>query len=138
MKPQRTIIAGTRTITDPAILDRALVAAFAAGIARPTEVVSGCAAGVDALGEQWAKREMIPIKRFPADWRKHGKGAGQIRNQEMADYADQLIAIWDGVSHGTADMIRKAQYMRVFVYRVEQPPILTAGNIPLFPLEDYT
>lgn len=47
----------------------------------------------------------IPVKRFPADWDRHGRAAGPIRNCQMAQYADALIAIWDGKSRGTKNMI---------------------------------
>lgn len=74
-----------------------------------TEVVSGGAKGVDSLGEVWAHSMGVPVKVFPADWDKHGKKAGFVRNAEMAEYADALIAVWDGQSRGTYDMIRKAE-----------------------------
>ena len=45
----------------------------------------------------------------PADWDKHGKAAGPIRNAEMAEVADALIAFWDGQSRGTANMISLAK-----------------------------
>lgn len=72
-----------------------------------TEVVSGGAMGADSLGEAWANRRDKPITRFPADWNQHGKAAGPIRNAQMADYADCLLAVWDGTSRGTADMIEQ-------------------------------
>lgn len=70
-----------------------------------TEVVSGTAKGVDTLGEYWARELGIPVKEFPADWNQYGKRAGILRNGDMADYADALIAIWDGKSKGTLHMI---------------------------------
>jgi predicted double-glycine peptidase len=73
-----------------------------------TEVVSGGCKGVDLLGEEWAKKNKIPIKRFPAAWDEHGKAAGPIRNQQMAEYADALIAIVAPNSKGTRDMLNKA------------------------------
>ena len=72
-----------------------------------TEVVSGCARGVDRDGEYWAKLNNIPVKLFPADWESHGKSAGYLRNLEMAEYADALIAVWDGKSKGTFNMIHQ-------------------------------
>ena len=65
--------------------------------------------GVDSMGEEWAKSKSIPVRRFPADWDGLGKAAGFIRNAEMADYADALIAVWDGKSRGTANMIEVAK-----------------------------
>jgi len=70
-----------------------------------TEVVSGGAAGVDMLGERWALRQGIPTTVFQANWNAHGKAAGPIRNKQMAEYADALIAVWDGESPGTKNMI---------------------------------
>lgn len=54
---------------------------------------------------------MIRYEVFRADWDKHGKAAGPIRNQEMLDNgkADALVAFWDGKSPGTKDMIRRAK-----------------------------
>ena len=73
------------------------------------EVVSGCARGADKLGERYAEERGYAIKRFPADWGTHGKSAGYLRNEEMADYADALIVFWDGQSKGTEHMINIAE-----------------------------
>lgn len=74
-----------------------------------TEVVCGEARGADTFGKKWAYEVGIPVKSFPADWNKHGKGAGPIRNREMAEYADALIVfIWDA-SRGSANMLRTMQ-----------------------------
>ena len=69
------------------------------------EVVCGCAAGADSLGAKWAKERGIPVKEFPAEWDVFGKKAGILRNHDMGNYADFLVAFWDGQSTGTRDMI---------------------------------
>ena len=80
---------------------------------RITEVVSGGAGGVDKLGELWAERNRVTCRRFLANWGKYGKSAGMRRNEEMARYAVEkrggCIAIWDGKSVGTKNMIETAQ-----------------------------
>ncbi len=83
-----------------------------------SEVVSGGARGVDRLGEQWAKANQVPIKQFIPDWDGLGKKAGHVRNRDMGDYADALIALWDGESKGTKGMIEYAQKkgLKVYVY----------------------
>jgi hypothetical protein len=113
----KTIIAGSRTCTD---INHIMSAIADCGWI-PTEIISGTARGVDQLGETWAIANNTPLKRFPADWTKHGKSAGYIRNVEMAENADALIAIWDGVSRGTKHMIDIATQkgLKVFVYRFE-------------------
>lgn len=86
------------------------------------EVVSGKEPkGADRLGEAWAYLNRIPVKPFPADWPKHGKAAGFIRNSEMARYAAQfdgslLIAFWDGESRGTNHMIKEAERLNLYVH----------------------
>ena len=60
-----------------------------------TGIVSGGARGVDKLGEQIADEQHIPVTKFLADWDNYGKGAGFIRNEEMAKYADELLAVWN-------------------------------------------
>lgn len=84
-----------------------------------TEVVSGGAKGVDKLGEKWAISYGVPIKTFyltNEDWLLFGNRAGIIRNQQMAEYADVLIAIWDGKSKGTANMIEEMKKLDKPVY----------------------
>jgi len=76
---------------------------------RGHEIVSGGARGVDGIAIRAAKRYGIDTKVFPADWETHGKRAGFLRNQQIVDYCDELVAFWDGESRGTADSIAKAK-----------------------------
>lgn len=110
----RTIIAGSRDI-DTYIWLEAAIAASGFGDQIST-VISGGAKGVDSLGEWYAIQYGIPLEIHKADWAKYGRGAGPIRNQEMAEIADALIALWDGESRGTADMINKARLHNLKVY----------------------
>lgn len=73
------------------------------------EVVCGGCKGPDMLGKRWGETRGIPVKMFEAEWDTYGKAAGPIRNHKMGDYADFLVAFWDGKSKGTKDMI---DYMR--------------------------
>ena len=100
----KVIIAGCRDIHDPEIVVESLKHAIPNTDDIGT-IVSGKAPGVDTVGETVAKRLGIPVKEFPADWKKYNKAAGHIRNRQMADYADVLVAIWDGKSRGTGNMI---------------------------------
>lgn len=115
----RTIIAGGRNIHDPAILAQAIVKC-------PwtiTTVVSGGATGVDKLGTDWAAQNSVMCLEYNADWRTHGKAAGPMRNAAMADDAQALLAIWDGQSRGTGNMIEtaKAKGLKVCIFRVDLP-----------------
>lgn len=73
------------------------------------EIVSGNAKGADKLGERYALEKGFLLKILPADWDKYGKKAGYMRNVDMADYADGLIAFWNGTSKGTKHMIETAE-----------------------------
>jgi len=77
------------------------------------EIVSGAARGTDKLGEQYADERGYSVKQFPANWNKFKRAAGFIRNQEMAEYADALIAFWDGTSKGTKHMIDIATNLKL-------------------------
>lgn len=70
-----------------------------------TEVVHGDSGIVDKSGALWGALFNKEITRVPADWDRHGKAAGPIRNKRMAEYADELLVIWDGRSSGTKSMI---------------------------------
>lgn len=112
----KTIIAGSRYFTDVKLVYRAV----ADSDFHITEVVSGCASGIDYLGEQYAIAMGVPIKKFPADWDTYGKSAGYIRNIAMGEYADALVAVWDGKSKGTKHMIDIATKLglKIYVYAV--------------------
>lgn len=112
----KTIIAGSRGITEYGIV--ALAVALSGF--KVTEVVSGTARGVDLLGERWAALNGVPVAKFPADWDGFGKQAGFVRNTFMAEYADALVAVWDGKSAGTKSMIHLAEreLLAVYIHRV--------------------
>jgi hypothetical protein len=108
----RTIIAGSRGVTDQSIVDKAIAdSGFTI-----TAVISGTARGVDRMGEDWARRHRIPIERYPAQWDIDGRSAGYKRNELMGFMADALIAIWDSESRGTKHMINIAQRKGLKIY----------------------
>lgn len=103
----KVIIAGGRTFDNYELLKESCDRILAR---QPLiEIVSGTAGGADKLGERYANEKGYLIHEFPANWDKHGKSAGYIRNEEMAKFADGLIAFWDGKSKGTKHMIDLAK-----------------------------
>ena len=97
----KTIIAGGRDFNDYNYLEDVMnTCPF-----EITEIVCGKARGADTLGEKWGKSKGIPVKYFMPDWNGLGKKAGHVRNREMGDYADALVAFWDKKSKGTKGMI---------------------------------
>ena len=116
----KTIIAGSRTVTDYGSVEGAVEDAREKGGLVITEVFSGGGPGVDALGERWASEHDVPVRLFHADYGRHGDAAESVRNREMVAQADALIAVWDGESPGTADAIRQAATagLKVVNYRI--------------------
>lgn len=71
-------------------------------------IVSGGAIGIDSLGAQWAELRKLKTEIYLPDYKQYGKSATFIRNQQIIDNSDYLIAITTG-SNGTADSIKRAQ-----------------------------
>jgi hypothetical protein len=102
----KVIIAGSRDFVDGRLLSDTL-AGFDGEI---TEVFSGTAYGADQLGENWANDYGIPVHRFPPQWHLHGRAAGPLRNQQMVDLADALVAFkTHDDSRGTNDVVDRAR-----------------------------
>ena len=99
----RVVVAGSRGFDDygrlAAELDRLLK-----GKTNIT-ILSGTARGSDRMGERYAAEHGLKVDQFPADWGTYHKGAGPIRNKEMVQSADAVIAFWDGDSTGTKNII---------------------------------
>ena len=112
----RTIIAGSRTITDMQLVVKAIQQApFTI-----TEIISGGAKGVDTLAQEYAKINGIPFHLFEADWAQYGRRAGFIRNEDMAIEAEALIAIWDECSSGTRHMISIALRYKLQIHVLKE------------------
>lgn len=88
------------------------------------EVVSGNSGIVDISGELWGALFNKKITKFPAKWELYGKVAGHKRNRQMAEYADELLALWDMQSRGTKNMIDE-------MLRLGKP-------VHIYPIKRYT
>ena len=95
----QVIIAGGRDFADYGLLQAKCDQFFREK--RPTAIISGIARGADTLG--------IQVLEFPADWERLGRRAGMVRNLQMLDAADAVVAFWDGQSRGTAHTIGEAK-----------------------------
>ena len=113
----RVIIAGGRDFSDKEVAFEALNTVINPG----DIIVSGHARGADMLGEMYAKEYGLELELYPAEWDKYGRSAGYIRNRQMAEVADALVAFWDGKSRGTKNMIETAEKLElpVFVFDYE-------------------
>lgn len=100
----RYAIIGSRTFNDYSVVED-----FLNGCHDITAIVSGGAAGADSLGALYAIEHNIPYTIFRPDWVKFGKKAGYIRNADIINDADVVIAFWDGKSNGTRHSIELAR-----------------------------
>lgn len=84
------------------------------------EIIHGGARGADSCADQFAVVNWCKFQEFKADWAKHGKAAGPMRNQQMLEEGkpDLVVAFPGGV--GTADMVRRAKKANVPVRRYSQ------------------
>jgi hypothetical protein len=95
----KTIIAGSRTVSDYQTFQDAMQKS---GV-KITVVIRGGAKGVVLWPNEprmLGKKNAVPLPRYPAEWKRYGRRAGQIRNRLMAENAEALIAIWDGKRRG--------------------------------------
>lgn len=88
------------------------------------EIVEGGATGVDRYARNWARRNNIPCRTFVADWQKHGRAAGPIRNEQMAHYAlgnyFRKCVVFPG-GKGTANMREIAEKHGIEIIDVSNP-----------------
>jgi hypothetical protein len=115
---ETVLICGSRTWTDPAPI-RAAVAALASG----SIVLVGGATGADRVAEHLAReRGDLEVRVFAADWRRHGRRAGVLRNLRMLDQRpDRVLAFQIGDSPGTTHTIGEANRRGIPV-RLEHRP----------------
>jgi hypothetical protein len=100
----RVAIIGSRSYPRPD-----LVAVFVATLPEDAVIVSGGARGADIFAENAARARGLETLIFPADWENLGRRAGPIRNQQIIDHADSVVAFWDGRSRGTLHSLALAR-----------------------------
>ena len=83
-------------------------------------LIHGGCSGADQLSAEWAEGLDIPTRAYPAEWDKHGRKAGPLRNQEMIDHGkpDALVAFPGG--RGTADMVARAKAANIPIWEIAQ------------------
>ena len=96
-------VIGSRSFADYELLENTLMHY------QICKIISGSAKGADSLAERYALGHGIELLIFKPDWKKYGRGAGPIRNRDIVDAADLVIAFWDGKSKGTKSALDYAQ-----------------------------
>ena len=116
----RVLVCGGRDFTDAELMENELnwVTNPVHGGKCSFEMINGCARGADTLALDWAERHGITVHKFPADWDKHGKRAGYIRNQQMLDEGKPDLVVAFPGGKGTAMMIQLAKKAGVKVIEI--------------------
>jgi hypothetical protein len=115
----RVIVCGGRDYADQ---DRAWhqLEMFHNSEGRITALAHGGAKGADEIAGRWGEAEHIPVRVFPANWKRDGKAAGPLRNQRMLDEFKPDVVIAFAGGRGTSDMVRRAEAEGVRVVRMEK------------------
>lgn len=115
----RLLICGGRDFDDFQMFDRWLRQVIA-DYEWPGAVISGMAPGADTMAADWAKQRGITVDAFPADWERHGRSAGPIRNQQMLDEGKPDLVLAFPGGRGTSDMVARAKKTGVKVIQAEE------------------
>ncbi len=73
------------------------------------EIVSGGAIGIDRCARRYARQKGLRLTEFLPDYDTHGRQAPLLRNLEIIDYSDLVLAFWDGSSRGTRFVIENCR-----------------------------
>lgn len=105
MRPDGVLVCGSRTWTDtPRIYDVLRTLQWRDG---DFTVIHGDAPGADRQAGYVARVLGLPVESYPADWKRHGRRAGYIRNKAMLDMnPSSVVAFWHGESPGTKMMLQ--------------------------------
>ncbi len=120
----RILVCGSRTWTDGGRIAENLLRLVVNQSVPLCTVIHGGARGADMLAGVAALKLGLDMRVFPADWKRYGRAAGAIRNQQMLDEGkpDIVLAFWDGKSRGTMDMVNRARKAHVEVRLVTEEP----------------
>ena len=88
-------------------------------------LVSGGALGADSLAERYSIEWSLPICIFKPDWTRFGKSAGYIRNKDIVNFADEVVAFWDGKSKGTKHTIDLAERQNKTLVVIEYQKLIS-------------
>lgn len=110
----RVLVTGGRDFTDTALAMEVMCRLTSEHVV--TALIHGNSRGADRMTANFAVGYGIPLVPVDADWTRHGRAAGPIRNREMLALAPDVVIAFPG-GDGTVDMVRQAQRAGVRVVR---------------------
>lgn len=119
----RVLICGSRNWHEAGPINAVIAGCdvLAEGADESLVIIHGDAPGADRLAKRLGKQWGAQVIDEPAEWDKHGKAAGPIRNQKMLDdhHPDVIWAFRSsGKSNGTDDMVAKGRAAGIPTYVV--------------------
>lgn len=135
----RVLVCGGRYYCDEDVFNATMKHLHGKG-KRITVIIQGeCPnGGADKLAKQWAEAHGIKCLGFPADWKRFGKAAGPIRNQQMIEHGQPDMCVAFPGHAGTADMIRRVMDDRtIILVDIGSNVILTPTSKPTFNFMEY-
>lgn len=115
----RVIVCGSRTWAHEDEVYRVLGEFDRTGLT----IIQGGARGADRMAHHWASQNEVKCEEYPAEWDKHGRSAGPIRNRAMLDLGADLVIAFrsEGESRGTDDMIRETKRRKIELRVISRP-----------------
>jgi len=95
---RRVLVTGGRDFQDHTLLEAVLMPL------QPAALCQGEAKGLDRMAKLWCIRNSVPVESYPADWDKHGKAAGPIRNKQMLETFKPTLGVVFPGGRGTEHM----------------------------------
>lgn len=106
-------VIGSRDFSDCKLLEKTL-----GSFPDISKIVSGGAKGADAMAQQYANQHQIPLVIYKPDWKQFGRGAGIVRNRQIIEASEMVIAFWNGTSKGTLSSLKMAKVKEIHTHVV--------------------
>ena len=115
----KLIVTGGRDYANYEHLSRVIFAMADVELAdKEITIVSSVTAGANALAKLFASNNYIPMYKFPVNLELCIDKPQSVWNIQMGDFADGLLAFWDGRCKDTAQMIAYMKKLGKFVHIV--------------------
>ena len=111
------LICGGRNFDDEVMFEDAM-GDLMRHFGHPSRIVHGGATGADGMADDLGKRLSVDVVPCPADWTKHGRAAGPIRNKEMLTHRPTKVIAFPG-GRGTKDMVKQARSAGITVVEIK-------------------
>ena len=122
MTKTRILVCGGRDYSDAEWFDKCIMHLIQHVTPADILIIQGGARGADRLAKEWAERYGVEQIEFRADWDRHGKAAGYIRNKQMLDEGKPHMVVAFPGGRGTASMVQIAHRANLAVWQPGDRP----------------